>query len=323
MLSRALCRFRLFRAPAALTRTQIARAARTFAAAHAPFVDTGSLVLRSPHGAEIWYWDKSELPAGAASGAPESVLRAPGDGWRIVACEEGFEAQYWERGGLLASTWRRQAFTPEQWAAFVMGVEGAERDAPNAPPPPEQVRLQLGARWRGRQIKAPPTWRDGELYALTAGLCAAALTAFFVGQALHADLRARGYAARLAALEQRVASDPRLERVREHMAVLRGYNGVGGGADVLSAAADAFAVFGQFGLEVNSWRIDARSFHATLNASMMDLPLREIVAALEATPLLCGVEPNLSSQQGMVELMASTPSADGSCERADARGRRA
>ena len=55
---------------------------------------------------------------------PETILRDAGDGWRVIACAEGVEAQYWEDRTLLASSWRREPFTREQWTAFALGVVG-------------------------------------------------------------------------------------------------------------------------------------------------------------------------------------------------------
>lgn len=318
VLSRGLCRFRLFRAPVGLSRAQIARAARTFAEAHAPFEDSGILVLRSPLGAEIWYWDRAVV--GDHRAVPESVLRPDGQGWRVLACDEGFEAQYWDEGGLVASTWRRGAFGRDQWAAFVLGVDQVTTDAPDAPPEVEHIGLALGRSWRAREIKPPPTWREAEQGALTLGLCASALALFFVGQALHADFASNAVKIQAAAAEQRIGADPRLTRVREHTALLRDYADAMSGADVLAAAAQAFEVFKQFNVEVSEWRVDQRNFRATLNASMADVPLREIVAALEASSLLCRVEPNLSSAEGSLELTATLSSSPTECAGGQADG---
>ena len=148
VLSRAWCRFRLYRAPEGLQPSQIARAARLHAEEHAPFEASGTLLMRTPQGAAIWYWDKARVgavnPRGAApvgACAPETLYRDVGDGWRILVCVEGLEAQYWEQGGLVASSWRRSAFTREQWAAFVLGVESAGREAPDLPPEPVYAQL--------------------------------------------------------------------------------------------------------------------------------------------------------------------------------------
>mgnify|MGYP001334057086 CR=1 FL=1 len=327
LLSRALCRFRLFRAPPGLSRTHLARAARTHAEANAPFVETGALLLRSPHGAEIWYWDKARVATGVSAKAlstlaPESLFREAGEGWRILVCAEGFEAQYWQGGGLVASTWRRHAFTREQWIAFAMGVEAATHEPPDVPPAPMNMRLLARTLWRGREIKPPLTWRDAETAAVSFALCASGLAAFFVGQGLHFSADARDSARQAAAIETSIASNPALQRARARVELLRAFNTATAGADALTAAVDALAVLEQFGVEAESWRADQAGFHATLSASITDIPLRDVVAALEATPLLCGVEPNLSSREDALELSAALETAGAVCVANDIRGRR-
>lgn len=318
LLSRALCRFSLYRASPELSRAHIARAVRTHAEANAPFVETGTLLLRSPHGAEIWYWDKAQASAGVSSKAlttlaPESLFREAGEGWRILACVEGFEAQYWQEGGLVASTWRRHAFTREQWIAFALGVEAAAHEPPDTPPAPTNTRLLTHALWRGREIKPPLTWRDAETAAASFALCLSGLAAFFVGQGLHFEEDARASARETAAIEESIASNPALRRARERAELLLAFNSANAGADALTAAVDALSVFKQFGVEAESWRADQSGFHAILSASISDIPLRDVVAALEATPLLCGVEPNLSSREGALELSAALETAGATC----------
>jgi hypothetical protein len=317
VLSRALCRFKLYRAAPGLSRAQIARAARTYAEAHAPFADTGMLVLRAKHGAEIWYWDKAQ--AGAVKSGPESLLREPGDGWRVLACGEGFEAQYWDDGGLIASTWRRQNFSQEQWAAFVLGVDAAKHEAPRMPPPPIDLPLLARAHWRARVIKPPWSWRDGETSAWSLALCALALAAFFAGQALHLEAITRSQAQAATAIEASIASDAALARARERTELLRAFNRVNAGGDALAAFADALSVFKTFNIEASTWRVDAQGLQATLNVSMTDIPLREVVAALEAKAHLCRVEPNLSSREGALELTAKLEGEAGACDRGGGR----
>ncbi len=327
LLSRALCRFSLYRASPGLSRAHIARAARTHAEANAPFAETGALVLRSPHGAEIWYWDKAQVSIGVSPKAlrtlaPESLFRGAGEGWRILACVEGFEAQYWQEGGLVASTWRRRAFTREQWIAFAMGVEAAAHEPPDAPPAPTSTQVLTRAHWQGREIKPPLTWRDAETAATSFALCLSGLAAFFVGQGLHFEDDRRAIAREAVAIEESIASNPALQRAREHAALLRAFNAANAGADALAAAVDALVVFKQFGVEAESWRADQAGFHATLSASISEIPLRDVVAALEATPLLCGVEPNLSSREGALELTAALETTGARCAADGIRGRR-
>ena len=306
VLSRALCRHKPFRAAPGLTRAQVARAARTYAEAHAPFVETGSLVLRTLQGAAIWYWDKAQLATLGAGSAgdkvsPESVWRTGGDGWRILACAEGFEAQYWEDGGLIASSWRREPFTREQWAAFVLGIESFERAPPDDPPAPQRVPMD-DASWRRAQIKAPLGWRDLELGALSAGLCAVALAAMFAGQALRHDGGARAAARQADAIAARARQDANIARAHERAILLNEYAGSFADANALAAIGDAFTVLGRFGVQAQSWSADRQRLSLAIASAITETPVREIVAALEETPTLCSVTPELAGAESGFEL---------------------
>ncbi len=296
LLSRALCRYRHFRAPPGLTWRQVANAARTFAQAHAPFSETGTLLMRTPAGAGIWWWDAARIAAacgGKAPGVvvPETVLRGAGEAWRVVACAEGVEAQYWEDGTLLASSWRREPFTREQWVAFALGVEAPASAAPLAAPEPIELPLRRGGAWRRHWIKPAATWRDAEAALATVALCAAALAAFFAGQGLRQDNSAAADTRAAAAIEARIGADPAMGRVREQTALLQAYDAALGDGDVLAAAADAFAALAQFGQQPEGWQVEAGALRVRVLAASGDMQLREIVAALEATESLCEVEP--------------------------------
>lgn len=316
VLSRALCRYRHFRAPPGLSRRQVAGAARTYAQAHAPFDNASSLIVRTPLGAGIWFWDQTRVAA-AYSGAPprvlvpESVLRSDGEGWRVLACDEGVEAQYWEDGALLASSWRRTPFTREQWAAFALGVEGPALRPPNDPPPATEAPRRGDAQWRRNVIGEPLSWRTGETVCATIALCAMALAAFFSGQALRYDGAAAADARAVAALETSMAADPAQQRVRERMGLLGAYHAAHSGVDALGASAEGLAAFAQLGLEPQSWGVGAGVFSASIAGGVSELPVREIIAALEATPSLCAAEP--AFLEGMVEFRARVTSAEAPC----------
>ncbi len=322
VLGRSRCRFHLFRASVALSPTQLASAARTYAAAYAPYANPGMLLLRSPHGAEIWWWDAAPLHGAKVLG-PESVYRAEAaDGWRIVACDEGFEAQYWESGGVIASTWRRTGFTKEQWAAFVLSVDSAVLRAPSAPPASLDLPLLTRSAWRKREMRAPLTWRDAQVLGLTIALCAACVTAFFVGQTLRLQGLEHSFAEQRAAFDQQSAADPSARRLGGYIEVINDYQRATANVDPLGVAADAFVVLRQFDLSASAWRSDQDGFEVTLNAFINDVPLRDLVSALEGVPSLCGVEPNLSSEAGALELSASLETPGGCAASADADGRR-
>jgi hypothetical protein len=302
IISRALCRYRHFRTPAGLSSRQIANAAATFSQAHAPYEQTGSLTFRTPLGVGVWFWDQARIAAACGGDAPraivpESLLRGAGEGWRVLACEEGFEAQYWEAGALVASTWRRGPFGREYWNAFALGIETPATEPPDALPAATETPLRKGANWRRNRIGAPLNWRDAENALFTLCVCALALAAFFAGQALHRQTAAAADLRASAAMEAQMDQDATHQRVREHLALLRAYHGANSGPDVLGAASEATATLAGFGITPLSWRADAEGLSIAAPGSVNDLPVREIVTALEALESLCNVEPSFAAEE--------------------------
>lgn len=322
LLSRALCRFRAFRAAPGLTGGQLTRAARLYAEANAPFADSGMLLLRAPYGASIWYWDRVKLGNSATLKriSPETVWQAPGDGWRIVTCAEGYEAQYWEAGCLLASTWRREPLTPQQWAAFTLSVDAYNTDPPTNPPTPETPALR-GVSWRRRVIHPPLGWRDVQNAAVTVTICAAAVAALLSGQALRHAQSARAEQARIEIAEQQLRHDPDLVRARQQITLLQDYARSTPTPVALSAAVETLETLSSFGLQASSWRVEAGAMSAIVDASISEAPVREIVAALEAKPHLCGAAPEIAGE-GRFEVRARVVQDGGACDETARRRRR-
>jgi hypothetical protein len=317
VLSRALCRFRLYRAPTTIRPSHYSRAARTFAELNAPFEDSGWLILRAPAGAEIWYWDKSKLGSlpKDARVSPEAVWQAPGDGWRIVSCAEGYDAQYWSGKRLVASSWRRGVMTSAQWAAFVLGVGETESPAPSEPPAP--VSLSLGDRdWRRRVIGPAPTWRDAERVGGSMAICGAALAAFFAGQALNSEGVTRREQSRLAQVQETLRSDPSFRRAMDQSLLIREYNAAVQHPRVLLAAAEAHSALATLGLRASSWRASDRGLSVIVDA-LGTTPVQQVVDAIEAAEHLCGAVPEIAGP-GQFEVRVSVADPDGSCIGGDA-----
>lgn len=295
VLSRALCRFRFYRAPQALNASQLAKAVRAYGEAHAPFADTGTLILRAANGAGIWYWDRSKLavhdPVREAS--PESVWRKAGEGWRVVACAEGYEAQYWETESLRASTWRRQPFTAAQWSAFSLNVDEAAVAPPAEPPAPLTLLLDDGA-WRSKVVRPPLSWRDAERAGGSVAICAAAVAALFAGQAMRSGQIASEEMARAARIEQTLREDRDVARAMDQRRLLRDYAAATSRPQVLTAVAEAHVVLSRFGVRASTWRASDEGLSMIIDASISDAPVREIVAAMEEAPHLCGALPEIA-----------------------------
>lgn len=321
VLSRALCRFRFYRAPQALSGSQLAKAARVYAEVHAPFANTGTLILRAAGGAGIWYWDRSKLsdhePLREVS--PESVWRNAGDGWRVIACVEGYEAQYWEGGSLRASTWRRQQFSAAQWTAFALGVDDAVLAPPSEPPAAEASALDNGS-WRGKVVKPPLGWRDAERAAVSVAICAAAVAALFVGQALRSSQIAQRETARAEAIEQTLREDQDVARAMDQRRLLRDYATATQRPQVLAAVAEAHAVLSQFGVRASTWRASDEGLSLIVDASISDAPVRDIVAAMEEAPHLCGALPEIAGS-GRFEIRAEIAAPGAPCGASNTAGR--
>lgn len=309
-LSRALCRFHAFRAPAGLSFRQLAHAARLEAEAHAPFLATGSLILRSPEGAAIWFWDKdqvADLLRGQLTGVeigitPESVHATPGEGWRMVETLEGFEAQYWRESALLASTWRRRAFTTDQWTAFVLGADCATSPAPKSAPAAMKAPYQPHQDWRRWRIDSPLGWSDAERAGTGVAFCAAGVAVFLAGQALRFEHLARTDAAASSRIAAAASADAEALQAMTRLGLIQAYQNEMAAPDVLAAAAQAFEVLSRFDLEAADWSIDQTSFHVRLDYPAADVPVRDVLTALEAAPMLRNAEPEFGARDAGVAI---------------------
>lgn len=295
VLSRALCRFRYYRAPQNLSGSQLAKAARVFAEANAPFANTGMIIQRGANGAGVWYWDKSKFAAHepVRQVSPESVWREAGDGWRVVTCVEGFEAQYWQDQQLVASTWRRQAFSATQWNAFALSVEAPAIEAPAEPPAPIALPMIDGT-WRNKLIKEPLGWRDAEKAGVTIAICAAAVAALFGGQALHSGQIAEREQARAETMAQTFRDDHDIARALEQRRLINAYAAATQHPKVLTAATEAHEVLSRFGLRTSTWRANDEGLSIIVEASISDAPVRDIIAAIEEAPHLCNAVPEIA-----------------------------
>ncbi|ANP45716.1 hypothetical protein ATE48_07185 [Candidatus Viadribacter manganicus] len=311
VLSRALCRYRFFERPADLSNAEFAKARQLFAEAHAPYPNTGMMILRAPKGASIWYWDKAksaEFPNAEIS--PESVWRGVGeDGWRVITCAEGYEAQYWQDKTLIASSWRRQALSAAQWRAFVLSVEAQGLAAPELAPSPIEAAFADGA-WRRSLVKAPLSWADVEKIGFSAALCALAASALFCGQGLRFGAYSAEARARHSELEARFRDDRELARALLHYRQVEAFSAASDRALVLTALTEAQETAGEFGLNLRAWRADSAGLSFSFESAIGETPVREIVSAIEAQPHLCNATPEIAGPRE-IEVRADLSACEG------------
>lgn len=307
VISRALCRFRRFLAPVGLTRGQRDKAALLHAEAHAPFTNSGWLALRTEDGAEIWYWDRDRLPLGALTPSPETIWRSGEDGWRVLCCIDGYEAQYVEGGALLASTWRREPFDRAHWASFVASVDAGAADAPEVAPRPQSLAL-INKRWRQRMIRAPLGLRDLEHGAWSIAAIALVLSFFFSGQALHHGARADAAVREVREVEARLTADPDLRRARERQGLTLAVSDIVGAPTAATLFAETLEVLDGYAITPRAISVEGGEFQALIDQP--DQPVREVVRRLEETGRFCSVTPEVVAGGG-VELRGSIKSRGG------------
>lgn len=312
LLSRALCRFEFYRAPAGLVGGDLAKAVRLKAETGAPFRNSSSLILRAPGGAAIWYWDAAQIaallrrpPETEIRAVPESLFHGVFNCWRIIELNDGFEAQYWQAGSLMASTWRRRPFNEAQWRAFALGVDEAAVAAPETPPAVTAAALVSSDAWRRQRIGAPWTWRKTEEIMRTGALCVAALAAFCAGYALHLD--------RLADRDERAAASAHLQllgnndarRARAQLELVHAFQARTPSVNVLDVAAQALEALRAFGIDATAWSVTDRQLQVTIPYVRSETPVRDILAEVQRMRSLHDVTLDFASDGNELVISAS------------------
>jgi hypothetical protein len=140
----------------------------------------------------------------------------------------------------------------------------------------------------------------------------AAVAALFVGQALRSDQIAQREQANAARIEQDLRGDRDVTRAVEHSRVVRAYAVASDGPAVLTAVTEAHEILARFGLQAPTWRASAEGVSFIVDAAISETPVRDIVAAMEEAPHLCGAVPEIAGQ-GRFEIRAAIASDGNAC----------
>lgn len=284
ILSRALCAFEFLETPG-LSGGQARKAALLHAEAHAPFVTPGIAVFGYRDGFGIWWWDAARVERLLANRAralrftPESMAQAPGEDGRIVRGADGFEAQYWRRGRLVASQWSRGGFSDARWGAFLekAGHSGAMFSSAPAPVTPGWRRTGAPERVERRTI-----WTGVEMGGWVSAALGLALALGFEGHAAryrHLVAQERGSASQAQTAAARVRKNEALVRAATANAPL---------PEHLIAVADLLVALETSGLAPASWESANGKVRATASG---EADLESLGARLEANPRLRNVAP--------------------------------
>jgi hypothetical protein len=202
LLSRALCRYRVFSRLDDPSPTRRLAALDLRITEWSPYAATASLVQEEGKRVGVWIWDRSVVEAAilAAGEQPDRVTVAPetamqprlvDGGLRHVKTLDGSEAQWWGDGLMLASRWWPKPPSESDWRQFCRAAS-IRPDAVAAVFSHVETLELLPALWvtpsSGRGIVARINWRR-----TYEGVAAAAIVLFgvFAGQSLrdHLDLR--------------------------------------------------------------------------------------------------------------------------------------
>lgn len=277
LLARELTAFSRFEA-AALPRSRRRQAARLHARAASPYLDGAHLLVPARGDFGVWWWDaeragarvQARWPAVRPSVRPETLAQPAGQGWRIVALVEGYEAQLWREGALRASVWRRERFDAAAWAAFVRTQRDAD-DAPLAPPPAQRLPID----WDGPafSLSTVDFTREQVLGGVAAclALFAVCLTLFLAGQ----GLRLRADAAEVQAeTDELLASVPAAGRalagLEGDQKLLAAYRQIEEKTSPLSAAGAAIGILALHDLTPTAIQTSDEDLSVTLPYAALD-----------------------------------------------------
>lgn len=297
VLSRGLCRFEFLPPAAGVSASAARAAARVAADARAPFADAGGLVTTDQEGCGAWWWDAKNLREKVGESwqyqadhiVPESLLYRSGEGLRQLKTTDGYEAQFWQNGTLLASSWRRRPFTQEQWSVFVRTARIPAALHDTTPPEPIALELRYGKAMTVRRLRATADAWEG-IGRVAAIVCAVSVIAFvfFGAQALRFM---SDQAQEIERTDETVTrAGPTVVQAYRDFETLRRLADLQTGPKPLAAARVFMAEVESFGCSVGSWSIENSLLTASVALNEFTAP-EELATALERNPWFENVVP--------------------------------
>lgn len=310
ILGRGLCRYHFFEAPIGVRGGAAEKAVRLYAESHGPFPRSDFAIFRAVSGYSIWWWDAEALRARECGGwlydpervAPEAVLQPVGEGLRLLETSDGFEAQYWMSATLIASTWRRRAFSADQWAAFVRNLGPAVASASTEPPSIEAHDWILANLRALKRIKSPKAAQRLEQIAAASLLVMAAASVGIGARTIHLGAQADAQEAILAEFKARHASPEDASAVADR-AFLEFFAERSARSNALFAVSQFHKVVQAFGIPPGAVTAD----DASLRGEIVLGPgqsLENVARGLEDSPWFQDVRPETDPSTGKVIVTA-------------------
>lgn len=309
VIARGLCRFHRMTFPLAIGARACERAARLHAETNSPYDQADFVIVRQRNAATIWWWDRASVERAlgddrvyrAQDCIPESLLYAAGDGPRQIQTSDGFEAQIWREGALVASAWRRTPFTDAQWRAFSVSAGWGDADA--APMP---IAAEVDGRTRAHVRSLQPAWGWPEVtrIAIGAGALCALIAAFLLSYGLRQSTLAATRIAERAALQAAIDADPQTGKMAADLAVVRSYERQSDYVEALGVAAHGLSIVRETGVEPTRWSVENGAFEIGFDSRTAPAPVNAVAIALEQDERFEQVVPRLDSIDGAARVTA-------------------
>jgi len=310
LVSRSMARYQFVQRPKGLSGAQADRSVRLIAEAHAPFPDSDFLIQRNVLGYGIWWWDAARIRELMATRggydplriAPETLLTNVGGGWRQVETHDGFEAQYWRDLTLIASTWRRRAFAPDQWSAFVDSVGDVGEEAPLTPPLPTRPPASIRNLQKVAVVVEARVWDKIEQGALFAAVASAAIALFFLAQGARFEILLRNETAQRDLLKG-AAGVARTNVMDTERGALQAMASDFRRPNPLLVSASAIGALKSFGQTPLRWAVeeDKLRLEAKLPAT---IAIEEVAGLLERNDFISNVRPQVDPANGNAVFVA-------------------
>lgn len=302
LLARDLTTFSLFET-AKLPRSRRLQAARLHARTGAPYLLSSSTLVKTGSDFGVWWWDAERVNAlvqkhhgvvGSPLARPESLAHPPGEGWRIVRLEDGYEAQLWRERRLVASAWRRERFDAASWRAFTRLQRGMV-EAPETPPAPQTLPLDFRA--PAFAVSTADLSREQLLGAAAAlvAIATAGMSLFFLGQGARLASEAgeiERETAEIQAAAPRVAGLDDLAGDRRRLAA---FAKVEAQTNPLSAAGAAIGIVAFHDLTPTALEAESEALTMTLPYSAVSLA-DVLIADFEGSGYFYDVRPRTDAQ---------------------------
>lgn len=304
VISRRHCHFESILAPSGGRDLRAMQAARLAAKARSPFKAPDIRIVWSGDRIGIWSWPSdilAPLDGAEFEAVPESLLDEPAEGEVLRRREGGYEGQVWRAGHLVASRWWDREPSEDQWARFVRAVPGQAGQASAADSAEGTADVQ-GALTRLSEAASRARPRD---YAALAVLLVLVPFLYFAGQWVRASQQAGALERELETLANStsdvVAARASALGLRTDLQTYAGLMGTPHPTSAMAVFAEAAS---GFDATLQSFKVQDGSIEIELSGQR-DVPLADLVEALEASPVLSEVRLEAASRANFWRIFAS------------------